>query len=684
MKNKRLLFSVICFLALSFIIVCMTFTHQRTIVYQDEGTDIVGTLSINDARGIYEGDDRGKNFEADNKMTSKYVTLVLGEDYDVVAEIVLVVDFPNDTEGKMYYVPQAAMGDRYVWFELDSDDYTDFVIVSDYEWNELQFHEEAPAVSYKRVKIHWLLTIGSLIIAFLVSFGVYKLQRGWNGIDVVVAFFKKRKKALIKIGITVLVIAIVSIIFEKILGLIKGQYFNIERGIFIAGILMVVAIFIGGRKLIKDKPEVITSGLIVVIGSMMILVSTTAHVSWDTDSHYLWAYADSYMGMAYMTQVDYGIMCADYFGQTDRESYDATLTRMNGEYGYVFGEFRDISVPHVFAGAGIAIARFFALPFIWIYRAGEFAQVLVYALLAYLGMRKLKSGKILYAIIALFPTNMFLAANYSYDYLVIGCSMLGMAYFIGNCQKKDGYISTKDTVIMVLSFFMACLPKQIYFPLLIIPFLMPSKKIENKKKYYAICASGLFLMMASLFIRSLGTTSGTGDSRGGEGVNPGEQIAYILGNPLEYTNTLIEFLKKYLSITNADEYLVFFAYLGFATWQRDVLFIIMIIAAFTDKSHYDDYKNAVLIRGYSILMFIGTTVLIATSMYVAFTPVGANVINGCQGRYLTPLIFPLLVTLGSSKINNAMNKTIYNGLLLGISSVCLFSTIYDLIIVTII
>lgn len=46
------------------------------------------------------------------------------------------------------------------------------------------------------------------------------------------------------------------------------------------------------------------------------------------------------------------------------------------------------------------------------------------------------------AVVAMFPTSLFIASNYSYDTWVIGFVMIGMAYFVGNCQE-EGVVSTK-------------------------------------------------------------------------------------------------------------------------------------------------------------------------------------------------------------------------------------------------
>ena len=53
-------------------------------------------------------------------------------------------------------------------------------------------------------------------------------------------------------------------------------------------------------------------------------------------------------------------------------------------------------------------------------------------------------------------------------------------------------------------------------------------------------------------------------------------------------------------------------------------------------------------RIWIFLMIGAASVLIWTSMYVAFTVPGSDIIAGVQGRYFIPLIFPLYILINRS------------------------------------
>ena len=72
-------------------------------------------------------------------------------------------------------------------------------------------------------------------------------------------------------------------------------------------------------------------------------------------------------------------------------------------------------------------------------------------------------------------------------------------------------------------------------------------------------------------------SSGTGDTRGGEDVNSIEQIKYILSNPGEYTGTLLNFLKEYLDLDYAEEFITSMAYMGYGMGTTITLMLMAVL-----------------------------------------------------------------------------------------------------------
>ena len=80
-------------------------------------------------------------------------------------------------------------------------------------------------------------------------------------------------------------------------------------------------------------------------------------------------------------------------------------------------------------------------------------------------------------------------------------------------------------------------------------------------------------------------------------------------------------------------------------------------------------------RGWAHLVLFGTVVLVATSLYVGFTPVRLATINGCQPRYLLPILFPSIYLLGSGKIQNNMDRSWYNMLIFAGAGIAAFGAV---------
>jgi uncharacterized membrane protein len=100
----------------------------------------------------------------------------------------------------------------------------------------------------------------------------------------------------------------------------------------------------------------------------------------------------------------------------------------------------------------------------------------------------------------------------------------------------------------------------------------------------------------------------------------------------------------------------------------------------TDKSDYDRETSKGRIRFFISAIFLVTVAMIATAIYVSFTPLKSLTINGVQYRYLIPLIFPLLFVVGSSRLKNIFNKNIYNTAIFAVMACVMLQGIWELVI----
>lgn len=490
---------------------------------------------------------------------------------------------------------------------------------------------------------------------------------------------RKKKKKILSFLVFSAAAVLLSLLAETLL--MKSGGFNVCRLTFLFGSAELLVIFLFGLQDLKKKPEKVFLGIALVVGTVMLFGSPIMHICWDFDSHYPWAVDSSYFGTSYFTAADSQIVKLGVFGSGfDLQTYKEYLNEFNKADGILISKSAaQFSISHLPAGIFLALGRLLGLGFTARYNLGRVAYILVYSFVCYFAIKKIKSGKMILSVICLLPTVLFMATNYSYDYWVISFSVLGTAYYVNILQNPEKQITVADTVIMCCAFALASLPKLVYIVMLLMPlFVFKKWNVKEKKRYYLIILT-IFAVVFMVFIAaSLTQISGAGDIRGGA-VNPKAQLVGIITAPVWYAKLLIKFLFKYLSIGMMKEYITFFGYMG--TGKLYPVFIILIMfTALTDSSPDADFKIPVFIRVCSVVLLVGLSALIATALYISFTPLGNSTVLGCQQRYIVPLLAPFITLVTGRRINLIKNKTLYNGVVLGTASVTAMIETYAIIV----
>lgn len=523
------------------------------------------------------------------------------------------------------------------------------------------------------------------VFAFLLTLFI---AQKFNTVKQLGNYFSKNGRQL-TITLSAIIAAIsLAIIIEYLLRLIIGKdsvgsSFNMASAATIGVLLVFAAVIATGWKDLANKPEKAMAILIFALGAYIILTQSFSHTSWDVDSHYPRALENSFYGMSYFTESDLGI-CYNYRfplkGLSLAES-NASIENLN-----LLGEQYYVARPSVFrisylpSGVAIAVARLFGASFHTRYICGVFASLLVYSALCYFALKKMNRGKMIMASVAMLPTSIYLAANYSADFWVNGFAFLGIAYFVSELEQQNKPMKTLDIVIMCFAFMMASMPKLIYALIFGVPLFMRKTNWQKRArlKYYSIVIAFLVFTVALFFIKSITMVSGDGDSRGGSNIDPTGQIIYIFKNPVDYTKILLKFLVQYFSINNAMEYCTQYVYQG----HNSLYYLSLLIIAFctlTDKGPFNKFKGMHIIRLLAIAFYFAMGCIIATALYVDFNSVGNSFINGCQARYMVPLLPVLLLLISNPGFNILKNKTVYNSIVLTMLFGVSFYTTFTLV-----
>ncbi len=466
----------------------------------------------------------------------------------------------------------------------------------------------------------------------------------------------------------------------------RGVTLNRVSEAFILTASLAVGCLFCFRETLAKKAEIFFLIFTLLIGwNFAFFAPDTSSISWDDGYHYMEANIWSYLGERRLTYAEATVLNPFPEQEYDTANLDAWHEAQTEQYRIGAAGVDSFSLHpknfwNAFSGIGLFIGRALRLPFHLIWELGRFTGLLAYAVIGYFAIRRLKSGKILLSVVLMIPVNIFLAASYSYGPGVTAFLALGLAYMFAEWQEPEKKLRWWNAAVMLGAMYLGCMAKAIYFPLLLFPLFLPRSKFETPRQHRAfmgLTAGVIALLLLSFVLPMLtGSVESSTDTRGGEDVSAAGQVAYILANPLKYAETLFFYLKSFLHLDSIMNYATFFAYKGTAP-NHNLYLIALAVAAFTDKSEYDDpFAQKGWRRILFLLIIFGTAGLVATSMYVAFTPVGSGTVNGCQPRYILPLFYPALMMFGFSGTHNRANRKFYNGLLFALAGYIGFASVY--------
>lgn len=399
--------------------------------------------------------------------------------------------------------------------------------------------------------------------------------------------------------------------------------------------------------------------------------------SWDDEIHYSNALHLSYFSDAELTSSD--LMLMHLFDVQGGHTVDASMGRfpVDGsltwredeidlltaelDAGYGRGVVATVEgiasstlsysmLGYVPSAVGLWLGRLFHFPLSLTFMLGRFANLLCYATVCFFAIRIIPCKKLLMGVLALMPTSVFMAANFAYDPWVISFGFLSVSLIVRSVDSSNPPTSHVVFAIL-LSFFVGLAPKAVYFPLIGLMFLIPTKGLTPRARrafYSAVVVLGLVVVASFLAPLVVSNGGGAGDMRGGEGVNSSAQVRYVLGNPVAYASTMLKFLStSYLTPASFGAATVQWAYLSDLSvafpWLANVVLIFVFCVALLDSDACSRKIFSVAGAVWALFLVAISLVGICTALYFSFTPVALDWINGVQSRYLLPLVLPLLV-----------------------------------------
>lgn len=334
------------------------------------------------------------------------------------------------------------------------------------------------------------------------------------------------------------------------------------------------------------------------------------------------------------------------------------------------------SFGYIPSAIGLWVGRLLHLPLADTFVLGRVFNMLFYVGVCYAAIRIIPTKKTLLAVVALIPTSILLASNYSYDAWQNALCLLAIAMTVREI-RQDGYVGSWNLVGLLVVYFLALAPKAIYFPLIGLLILIPRKRFRSTAIWgiwLAVIAAFSVFVIASFIIPFAFQGAYGNDMRGGEGVNSREQIAFILDNPSTFLLILLsEAFNVFLNPAIFYKATVHFSYSGnlatMVPFFNMVVPLILFFAAITDSGYPAQRAVRPKTKAWVTFLLLMSAALIITSLYVSYNEVGsisyfeengAITVGGVQERYILPMLFPLLAFVLDFKVQNQMDRSAYS------------------------
>ncbi|MFI3168576.1 MAG: DUF2142 domain-containing protein [Faecalibacterium sp.] len=314
--------------------------------------------------------------------------------------------------------------------------------------------------------------------------------------------------------------------------------------------------------------------------------------------------------------------------------------------------------PYLPAALGMAIARLFGAGALGCFYAGRIANLACYALLCYAALKNCKRFGAVFLILMFLPMSLYMAASLNYDALLLGFYWYALS-FLCKDWAPDKTLSKRD----LLCFFAVFVGMNIIKPwisllFLAVPFLLPATAWVGqkcKKWQYALGCMGGALGVTG-FVTWYGNAFRSNyapvERMLGSTVNGGEQLVFVLSNPLRYIAVMVGTLYE-------NDFFVgqlgLFGSLDLPISLINMVSPLMLLLGAVLAANHKNTLRPLPAAGLGLLSvcYIGG---VLTALYLTYTPVGMVRIIGLQARYFLP-VFAMLGILLAAGLGKLLRPT---------------------------
>ncbi len=330
---------------------------------------------------------------------------------------------------------------------------------------------------------------------------------------------------------------------------------------------------------------------------------------------------------------------------------------------------------------GVGAAKLANLPAIVMIWMGRLTNLAFWLMAIFFAIRLFPFAKWGLVVLALNPVTLTLAASLSADAVNISLAFLFISYVL-YLRKDDPLLSRRQLLMLLALSVVIALTKPTNATLLLLLFLVPVKRFADIRKYLVWIGAILAISVAAWVVWSAATSDIVAKAvqaqKPNMGVDPEVQKAGIVDNPLGYMEMIIR--NYVLVVPQAPGDAVLDTYFGVFGWLDVHLPYwgqITYICCLVLGTLYQFGRGILLLWRDKLLLLLafgGAFIGSVTAMYMNYTPVGAAIVEGVQGRYFMPTALALLpIITGKRKIMINMDRTIPYVLCFGLLVVLLLT-----------
>ena len=320
---------------------------------------------------------------------------------------------------------------------------------------------------------------------------------------------------------------------------------------------------------------------------------------------------------------------------SDKQILDGSAFEQNPFYGYV---------PQAI---GIFIAKMLDLSVMWMLWLGRIFNLLCYAGLISLAVKKAPVFKIQLLAVACIPISLYQAASISIDSMIIGLGILAIAYFLYLYKAKAESLDTKHIAIFCGLCLLLGLCKLPYLAFVFLILFVPKSNFKNKNAIW-------FMLLGILIVGGIGVLWSTYSQPALmhswrsklNTMDAGLQAAYLMDHP----SFVLRFLKviftttlgivfngffNFFSAGNPNHYADHYTLITTLIW----IFLVVTLLFYPNRPVFN-HKSKIGALLVILIVYVGTCFI----QLLTWADVGAYNI-GVSTRYFLPLfgLLPIVV-----------------------------------------